>query len=126
VAVVGIALDRLPSPAVTAIVIPAVTPAPVASAAIVTVAAAIVTAADIITGVTTVAAIIMAAVEGITLAGSIQEVSSLDMRPGPIIPSNILSRRDRMNQWRPSLIRGEIKGDFWLGGIAVIDLATSE
>jgi hypothetical protein len=48
------------------------------------------------------------------------------MRPGPIIPSNILSRRDRMNQWRPSLIRGEIKGDFWLGGIAVIDLATSE
>jgi hypothetical protein len=55
-------------------------------------------AADIITGVTPVAAIIMAAVEGITLAGSIQEVLSLDMRRGPIIPSNISLRGDRMNQ----------------------------
>jgi hypothetical protein len=51
------------------IAIPAVTPASVASAAIVTVA-----------------------VEGITLAGSIREVLLPDMRPGPIIPSNISSR----------------------------------
>jgi hypothetical protein len=92
VAVVGIARDRLPTPAVVGIRIPAVTPAPVASAAIGTVAAGIVMAADIITGVTTVAAITTVAVEGITLGGSIREVLSLDMRPGPIVPSNISSR----------------------------------
>ena len=44
------------------------------------------------------AAITTVAVEGITLGGSIREVSSLDMRPGPIIPSNISLRRERMNQ----------------------------
>jgi hypothetical protein len=37
----------------------------------------------------------MAAVEGITLGASIREVLSLDMRPGPIIPSNISPRGDR-------------------------------
>ena len=76
VAVVGIALDRLPTPAPTEIAIPAVTPAPVASAAIVTAVAAITTAV----GATV-------EVEGITLGGSIREVLPLDMRPGPIIPS---------------------------------------
>jgi hypothetical protein len=39
----------------------------------------------------------MAAVEGITLAGSIREVLLLDMRPAPIIPSNVSLRRDRIN-----------------------------
>jgi hypothetical protein len=87
VAVVGIALDRLPTPAVVGIRIPAVTPAPVA--AIVTAVVAIITAVPIVTAVV---AIITAAVERITLGGSIREVSSLDMRPGPIIPRNISSR----------------------------------
>ena len=54
----------------------AVTPAPVA--VIITAVAAIVMAVAIIT----------VAVERIMLGGSIREVSSLDMRPGPIIPSN--------------------------------------
>jgi hypothetical protein len=49
-------------------------------------------AVAIITGAApTAVAIITAAVERITLAGSIREVSSPDMRPGPIIPSNISS-----------------------------------
>src|SRR3981081_2275455 len=38
-------------------------------------------------GATTVAAITPRAVEGIALGASIRGVSSLDMRPGPIIPS---------------------------------------
>jgi hypothetical protein len=91
VAVVGIALDQLPTPAVMEIAIPAVTPAPVASAGIVT-AVAIITVAAM---VTVAAAIITAvAVEGIMLGGFIREVLSLDMRPGPIIPSNISSASD--------------------------------
>ena len=40
-------------------------------------------------------AIIMVAVQVIMLGDSIREVLSLDMRPGPIIPSNISSRGDR-------------------------------
>jgi len=75
VAVVGIALDRLPTPAATEIAIPAVTPAPVASAAIVTAVAAITTAV----GATV-------EVEGITL-GVPSGSFAADMRPGPIIPS---------------------------------------
>ena len=91
VAVVGIALDRLPTPAATEIAIPAVTPAPVATAAIVTVAAIITVAVAIITAVAPTGAIIMVAVQVIMLGDSIREVLSLDMRPGPIIPSNVSS-----------------------------------
>jgi hypothetical protein len=59
-------------------------------------AAVIIMAVAIITGAApTAVAIITVAVERITLAGSIREVSSLDMRPGPIIPSNISSRVQR-------------------------------
>src|SRR3979411_1994252 len=79
-------LDRRPTPGGVGIRIPAVTPAPVASAAIGTVGA------DIITGVTTVAAITTGAGGGMSRGGSIREVLSLDMRPGPIVPSNISSR----------------------------------
>jgi len=80
VAVVGIALDRLPTPAAVAIPIPAVTPAPVA--VIITAVVAIVMAVAIIT----------VAVERIMLGGSIREVSSLDMRPGPILLPVIFHR----------------------------------
>ncbi|HKC01263.1 MAG TPA: hypothetical protein VKD23_20935 [Terriglobales bacterium] len=79
--VVGIALDRLPTPAVVGIRIPAVTPAPVA--AIITVAAAIITVVA-----ATVAAIITAAVEGITLGDSIRDVLPLDMLPESIVPNS--------------------------------------
>jgi hypothetical protein len=75
-AVVGIALDRLPTPVVMGILIPGVTLAPAASAV-----------GAIVTGATVMAATITG-VERITAGGFVQEVSSPGMRPESIIPSS--------------------------------------
>jgi hypothetical protein len=96
--------------------IPEVTPAPVASAAIVTAVAAIIMAVAIVMGAAPmVGAIITAAVEGITLAGSIREVSSLDIRQGPIIPNNISSRGNRSEPMNIRLLghRGLVRRALW-------------
>ena len=86
--VVGIALDRLPTPADTGIPIPVITLAPAASP-VADIMVVDITAADIITGAVE---RITGAVEAITAGDFIQEVSSPGTRPESIIPSTNLSQ----------------------------------
>jgi hypothetical protein len=83
-AVVGIALDRLPTPAETGIAIPVITLAPAASP-VADITVVDIPAADIITGAVE---RITGAVEAITAGDFMQEVSSPGMRPEFIIPSS--------------------------------------
>jgi hypothetical protein len=93
VAVVGIVPDRLPTPAEVGIPIPGVTPAPAAAITVAAItAAAIITAADLTVAITTGVARIPVAVEGITQAGSTQEVTSLASRLESIVPSDVSPR----------------------------------